>query len=333
MQKSQAMGFFTDQAPICSADLLSRAKQLSASANGNKPMRFALAGAESLTALQGAVAIRAAELGLVTLVGEKARILALSKEHQLSLGSMEILDCSSEAASGEATKLAREGNAQVVMKGSVKTDQFMRAILNREQGVRISGNRMLHIFYITPPDINEESAQEVGSGARRGILLSDCAVNVAPDEETKREALVLMARLARKLGFARPRIAVLSASEKEMESMPSSLVAGKIARWGQENLGDVADIEGPLSFDVALVPAAASIKNVGGAVAGAANGLLVSEIVAGNAIFKSLVWVGGGCAAGIVLGGMVPIVLTSRADKPAARLASAALALVATSEK
>ena len=303
-------------------------------------MRFALAGAESLTALQGAVAIRSAGLGSVTLVGEKARILALSKEHQVSLYSMEILDCASEAASSEAARLAREGAAQVVMKGSVKTDQFMRALLNREHGVRVSGKRMLHIFYITPQDINDvinddindASAQDSGSGQGRGILLSDCAVNVAPDEATKHEALTLMAHLGCKLGFARPRIAVLSASEKEMESMPSSLEAGRVARWGQENLSDIADVEGPLSFDVALVPKAASIKDVGGAVAGKANGLLVSEIVAGNAIFKSLVWVGGGCAAGIVLGGMVPIVLTSRADSAAARLASAALALLAASK-
>ena len=296
-------------------------------------MRFALAGAESLTALEGAVAIRSAGLGLVTLVGEKSRILALSREHKVSLYSMEIVDCASEVASSEAARLAREGTVQVVMKGSVKTEQFMRALLNRESGVRLSGKRMLHIFYITPPDINDASAEDSGSGERRGIMLSDCAVNVAPDEETKREALSLMARLGCRLGFSRPRIAVLSASEKEMESMPSSLEAGRVARWGQENLSDVADIEGPLSFDVALVPKAASIKDVSGAVAGAANGLLVSEIVAGNAIFKSLVWVGGGCAAGIVLGGMVPIVLTSRADSAAARLASAALALIATCEK
>ena len=318
------MSFISPLTPVCPSDLLRRARFFSTS---GAPLRFALAGADTLTALEGAISIRNAGLGEITLVGDGESIRSLSREHKISLHSMSIHDCATSEISVETARLATKGEVQIVMKGSVKTDDFMRALLSKDAGLRVSGRRMVHIFYITPP--SAESADADTSG---GILLSDCAVNVSPDERTKQDALRYMGHLARAVGIFRPRLAILSASEQESDTIPTSLVAGSLARWGSKHLEYIADVGGPLSFDVALVAASARLKGVGGVVAGRANGLLVPEIVAGNALFKALVWVGGGCAAGIVVGGLVPIVLTSRSDKAAARLASAAFAMIAANE-
>jgi phosphate acetyltransferase len=160
------------------------------------------------------------------------------------------------------------------------------------------------------------------------LLISDAAVNVAPDIETRVEAALHMAEMSRRLGQSRPRIAVLSATESVLPAMPSSGEAAEIALRASA-IDAEADFAGPLSFDLAVSPKAVAIKGVDGPVAGMADGLVVPDIVSGNILFKSLVWFGGGLAAGLVLGGAIPIILTSRSDPPAARLASLALAAIA----
>ena len=259
------------------------------------------------------------------LVGEADRIEAEAATLGWDLSDITVIDSNGEAeAAAKAASLLQASLSEpdalpigAVMKGQLHTDVFMAALLNREVGLRI-GNRLVHIFAIYPPD----------SGAGP-VLVSDAAVNVTPDEKTQNQSMIEMCALAKKLGHTRPKLAILSATETPIDSMPASMVAAERAKWAKTHLVDT-DISGPLSFDLALSAHAVATKGItGDAVAGRANCLLVPDIVSGNILYKALVYLGGGCAAGIVLGGAVPILLTSRADPPAARLASIALAGIA----
>ena len=258
------------------------------------------------------------------LVGEANRIEAEAATLGWDLSDITVIDSNGEAeAAAKAASLLQASLSEpdalpigAVMKGQLHTDVFMAALLNREVGLRI-GNRLVHIFAIYPPD----------SGAGP-VLVSDAAVNVTPDEKTQNQSMIEMCALAKKLGHTRPKLAILSATETPIESMPASMAAAERAKWAKIHLVDT-DISGPLSFDLALSAHAVSKGITGDAVAGRANCLLVPDIVSGNILYKALVYLGGGCAAGIVLGGAVPILLTSRADPPAARLASIALAGIA----
>ena len=259
------------------------------------------------------------------LVGEADRIEAEAATLGWDLSDITVIDSNGEAeAAAKAASLLQASLSEpdalpigAVMKGQLHTDVFMAALLNREVGLRI-GNRLVHIFAIYPPD------SEAGP-----VLVSDAAVNVTPDEKTQNQSMIEMCALAKKLGHMRPKLAILSATETTTESMPASMVAAERAKWAKTHLVDT-DISGPLSFDLALSAHAVATKGITmDAVAGRANCLLVPDIVSGNILYKALVYLGGGCAAGIVLGGAVPILLTSRADPPAARLASIALAGIA----
>ena len=170
----------------------------------------------------------------------------------------------------------------------------------------------------------------VPSNGGRPLLISDAAVNISPDVETRTEAALEMARLLRNIGVHHPRIAVLSATESELPAMPSSVEAALIVAAASE-VDPAAAYAGPLSFDLAVSPESAVIKGVDvntqtGGVAGYADGLIVPDIVSGNVLFKSIVYFAGGLAAGLVVGGRVPIILTSRSDPPSSRLASLVLA-------
>lgn len=259
------------------------------------------------------------------LVGEADKIQAEADKLGWNLSDITIIRAEGEAeAASVAAALLKSSLSDdtdqpigAVMKGQLHTDVFMGALLDREVGLRI-GNRLVHVFAIYPPD----------SGAGP-VLVSDAAVNVTPDEKTQNQSMIEMCALAKKLGQARPKLAILSATETPIDSMPASLVARERAEWAAANIQDI-DVSGPLSFDLALSADAVSTKGItGDAVAGQANCLLVPDIVSGNILYKALVYLSGGCAAGIVLGGAVPVLLTSRADPPAARLASIALAAVA----
>ncbi len=324
------MSFLSPLEPVCPQSLLDRA--LSVRKSSKTKLKIALAGGESETALEGALKVSKAGLAEVLVLGDAEKARAISKKHALELERAEkaseitLLDCPSDEASARAASMANAGEVHVIMKGSMKTDAFMRALLVRDGGIRVSGQRMVHVFYITPPSAGgEEDAAKAG-----GLFLSDCAVNVKPDETTRRECLRAVVALARGVGIVCPKIAILSAVEKETESMPSSVEAGALARWGRETFDGQACIEGPLSLDVAMAERAVCIKGiVGSEVAGVADGMIVADIDVGNVLFKALVWVGGGCSAGVVVGGRCPVVLTSRADAAAARLASVALAVIA----
>ncbi len=264
-------------------------------------------------------------LGLVipVLVGETAIIKADAEAIGWNLDSVRIVHAEGEKEAIEiAILLVAGGEVSGLIKGQLHSDVFMGSIIRRESGIRTK-RRMLHIFAMLPPN------------GGRALLISDAAVNVSPNVETRVEAALQMAALARLIGVARPKVAVLSATESLLPAIPSSIEADQIAKLAS-NADDKADFAGPLSFDLALSPASVAAKGISkdsaaGLVAGKADALVVPEIVSGNILFKSLAYCAGGLAAGIVVGGKVPIVLTSRSDPPPARLASIALAALTNS--
>jgi phosphate acetyltransferase len=201
------------------------------------------------------------------------------------------------------------------MKGQLHTDVFMKSAVSRDAGLR-TGHRFVHIFHITHPD------------GGRPILISDAAVNVEPNMETRHAAIIEVTALLHRLGTARPKIAILSATESPIPSVPSAMEGRALADWAKINVPD-ADVSGPLALDLILSPEAVATKKLtDDPVAGQADAIIVPDIVSGNALFKAFVYLTGACAAGIVTGAKVPILLTSRADPPAARIASVALAAI-----
>ena len=282
-------------------------------ASKDNPKEFIFVRANSSTVLE--TAHKAYKLKLVKpiLVGEQE---AIEKEANLigwSLTNIEIVATKDEEdAISASVNLFKSSDIFGFIKGNLHTDRFMSGILKRETGVRV-GRRLVHVFVMLPPNGGEP------------LLISDAAINIRPDINTRVEAALLMAEMSRKLGRERPKVAILSATEAILPAMPSSVEANEIASLAREKDPD-ADFFGPLSFDLAISPKATAEKGVNNRVAGKADALVVPDIVSGNILFKSLVWCAGGLAAGLVLGGAVPIVLTSRSDPPEARLAAIALA-------
>ena len=303
-------GFLSTKTPKCPPALIKRAK-----AARRNPMRLGIARASAPLPME--TAFQAWKDGIATpvLVGEEEGIRGEADALGWDLKGITIHNTSGENAAIEATvALARSGAVDALMKGHLHSDVFMGGIVRQGAGIR-GETRMVHVFAMFPP-----------SATGRPILISDAAVNVSPDRKTHEEALRSMASTARALGIERPRIAILSATETPIPSIPTSLGARELRDWAEKNITD-ADIEGPISFDLAVAPDAVAIKGMPeNPVAGRADALLVPEITAGNILFKAMVWFGGACAAGVVTGGKVPIILTSRADHHEARMASIALA-------
>ncbi|MGB3246043.1 MAG: phosphate acyltransferase [Sulfitobacter sp.] len=248
--------------------------------------------------------------------GERAAIKAEAAKLEWDISGFEIIEAVGEEAGGmAAAKACGEGRADVLMKGQLHTDAFMRAAVARDAGLR-TGNRFVHIFHITTPD---------GTGS---ITISDGAVNVHPNLETRKDATVQVVNLLHRLGNLRPKVAFLSATESPIESVPSSIEGRDLRNWAVENIKD-ADFSGPLAFDLIMSPTAVATKKLtDDPVAGRADAIIVPDIVSGNGLFKSFVYLAGGCAGGIVMGAKVPILLTSRADPPAARMSSIALGAI-----
>ena len=302
--------FLSTKEAVCPPDLLVRARSA-----GRVRVAIADAGA--------ALPMEAAKLGVdegliePVFVGSAAAIRAEADTLGWDISGFEVHDAEGEQAAGDlAADICGQDKADVLMKGKLHSDVFMRAALRRDAGLR-TGQRLVHIFHISPPN------------GGRPLLISDAAVNVAPDMITRQTALQLMVDLFGKLGNDHPKIAVLSATESVLPAVPSSTEGRELAVWAKENIAN-ADVTGPLALDLILSEASAATKGMADdKVAGKADGVIVPDIVSGNTLFKSLVYLAGGCAAGLVLGAKVPLLLTSRADPPAARLASMALAAIA----
>jgi len=301
--------FVSNLEPVCPQLLLQQAGRF-------KPTRTAIASAGFPLPMQSAH--RAFEAGILepVFVGDKNRIEVEADNINWDISTFEIVAAEGEKqCARRCAMLGREGKVASIMKGHLHTDEFMKAMISHKVGVRVE-KRFYHVFYISEP----ESGQP--------LIVADAAVNVSPNMETRKALLVHIDRLARATGIKRPRIAILSATESEIKTVPSSLEAAELSRWAKDSL-PTSDVSGPLALDLVLSPRAAEIKNINNnPVAGRADAVLVPDVVSGNVLFKALVYLAGGCAGGIVLGGSVPILLTSRADGPAARLASCALASI-----
>ena len=295
--------------------LLDRAKGLS-----RVPM--AVAGADNMVVMESAR--QATDAGLITpvLVGDRDEIESLAEAMGWDIASFRIVETGEEdeaAAARMAVALARDGEVQALMKGHVHTDALMAAVVARETGLR-TGRRLSHVFHMTVP------------GRDRVLMITDGAVNVAPNENTLIDIINNAVDLAHALGNPEPKVALLSGTESALPAMPSSMQAQAVvarARAG-EVMGAVVD--GPFAFDNAISPEAAKLKGIDSPVAGNADILVVPNIETGNGLFKMMVFFMSGLAAGVVLGAKVPIVLTSRADPPEARFAATAIAAIAAAE-
>lgn len=301
--------FLSQREVRCPRSLLKRA----ASA---EPVTTAIIGAGHSLVLESAREAQQAGIIRPLLVGDAKAILQAAKEIGWDIEDLQIVEAASEERSAkEGAALARSGAVQMVMKGHIHSDTFMRPLLAKDTGIR-GKQRLSHVFHMTLPDTDE------------AIMLTDCAVNVAPNIPTRLAIIENAVALAHKLGQQRPRVALLGASETVSDAMPVTGQCQEItAHFGATDLQ--ADVFGPLAFDNIVSVAAARMKGIEHPVAGNADIVVVPTIEAGNALFKMMVYFMSACAGGIVLGGSVPVLLTSRADPPAARLASAALGAIA----
>jgi len=263
-------------------------------------------------------AIDAAKLGLITpiLVGPRERIEAVARAAELDISPFEVVDAPfSHAAAEAAVALVRSGHAELLMKGSLHTDELMAAVVKHETGLR-TARRLSHCFVMDVP--HHASA----------LFITDAAINIAPTLEDKVDIVQNAIELAHALGIARPKVAILSAMETVNPKVPSTIEAAALCKMADRGQITGGVLDGPLALDNAISPEAAAIKKIGGPVAGNADILVVPNLEAGNMLAKSLSFLADADAAGIVLGARVPIVLTSRADSLLTRLASCAVAIL-----
>ncbi len=269
-------------------------------------------------------AVEAGELRLLKpiLVGPRAKIGAIAAECGLDISGLELVDVPhSHAAAEKAVSLACEGKVEMLMKGSLHTDELMSAVVNSKTGLR-TGRRVSHAFIMDVPSIE------------RPIIITDGAINIFPSLKDKVDILQNAIDFAHALGIAEPKVAILSAMETVNPDVPSTIEAAALCKMAERGQITGAILDGPLALDNAIDLAAAQIKKIRSPVAGMADILLVPDLEAGNMLAKSLTFMADADAAGIVLGARVPIILTSRADSVTARLASCAVAaLVAASRR
>jgi phosphate acetyltransferase len=301
--------FLSTREAVAPQDLIDRAKRFGAP-------RVAIARAGAPLPMEAAEDATKAGIMVPVFVGEADMIRAEAAKLDWDISGYALHDTTGEEEAGRtAAALCGAGEADVLMKGQLHTDVFMKSAVSRDAGLR-TGARFVHIFHITHPD------------GGKPILISDAAVNVAPNIETRQSSIVEVKDLLNRLGNDRPKIAILSATESAIPSVPSSMDGHELAEWARANV-DGVDVSGPLALDLIMSPKAAATKKLtDDPVAGQADAIIVPDIVSGNALFKAFVYLTGGCAAGVVTGAKVPILLTSRADPPAARIASAALASI-----
>jgi phosphate acetyltransferase len=260
--------------------------------------------------------LEAAKLKLVEaiLVGPEHRIREVAAQHGLDISRFEIVDADySQDSAAKAVELVREGRAEALMKGSLHTDELMGAVVKRDTGLRTS-RRISHCFIMDVPDHDQP------------LIITDAAVNIAPDLKGKADITQNAIDLAHALGQKEVRVAILSAMESVNPDVPSTLEAAALCKMADRGQITGAVLDGPLALDNAISPEAAAIKKINSPVAGRANVLVVPDLEAGNMLAKSLSFLADADAAGIVLGAKVPIILTSRADEEIARLASCAVA-------
>jgi phosphate acetyltransferase len=289
-------------------------ERLLARCEGLAPVPTAVAHPCEASALEGAV--DAAHQGLITpfLVGPAARIAETAAAANLDLTNLEIVDVPhSDASAAKAVELVREGKAEVLMKGSLHTDELMAAVVSRERGLR-TGRRVSHVFIMDVPTYHKV------------LIITDAAINIAPTLEDKVDICQNAIDLARSLGLEEPKVAILAAVETVTTKMPATIDAAALCKMAERGQIKGALLDGPLAFDNAISTEAARTKGIKSAVAGDPDILLAPDLEAGNILAKQLSFLANADSAGMVLGARVPVILTSRADSVRSRIASCAVA-------
>jgi phosphate acetyltransferase len=291
-------------------------ERLIAAASKRPPIVTAVAHPCDAVSLQAA--IEAARLGLIVpiLVAPPAKIGAAARLADVDITPFERVEAShSHDAAAKAVELVHTGRAEALMKGSLHTDELMGAVVARESGIR-TARRISHCFVMDVP------------GHEQPLIITDAAVNIAPSLEEKIDIVQNAIDLAHALGAAEVRVAILSAMETVNPKVPSTIEAAALCKMADRGQITGALLDGPLALDNAISMEAAAIKRIDSPVAGRANVLVVPDLEAGNMLAKSLTFLAGADAAGIILGARVPIILTSRADSEITRLASCAVAVL-----
>jgi len=269
------------------------------------------------TALAGAVEASENRLIVPILVGPAGKIGEIAKANGIRLDQVRIVDVPhSHAAAAKAVQLVREGEAELLMKGSLHTDELLGAVVARETGLR-TGRRISHVFIMDVPTYHKV------------LIVTDAAINIAPTLEDKADICQNAIDLAVTLGVAQPKVAILAAVETVTSKMPATIDAAALCKMAERGQIKSGLLDGPLAFDNAISKEAARIKGIKSDIAGDPDILLVPDLEAGNMLAKQLSFLANADSAGLVLGARVPIILTSRADSVRSRIASAAVAMLA----
>lgn len=296
-------------------------RQLLAMTEGLSPITVAVVHPCSEDALRGA--LEAAKMGLITptLVGPEGKIRALASQLGLDLAAHRIVDAAhSHAAAALAVSMARNGEFQALMKGSLHTDELMSEVVKSVDGLRTE-RRVSHVFVLDVP------------AYPKPLLISDAAINFEPDLDAKRDIVRNAIDLAHAIGIHEPKVAILAAVETVNPKMRSTLDAAALCKMADRGQITGGIVDGPLAFDNAISMEAARDKGIVSPVAGQADILIAPDLEAGNMISKQLQYLANAQAAGLVMGARVPVILNSRADGAAARVASCALAMLVVKAK
>ena len=283
---------------------------------GLEPVPTAVAHPCEASALSGAV--EAAQRGLIKplLVGPAARIREIAASEGIDLSDLEIVDVPhSNASAAKAVALIKEGRAEILMKGSLHTDELMSAIVAREGGLR-TARRISHVFVMDVPTYHKV------------LIVTDGAINIAPTLEDKVDICQNAIDLAISLGLEKPKVAILCAVETVTSKMPATIDAAALCKMAERGQISGGILDGPLAFDNAISKQAAQTKGIKSAVAGDPDILLAPDLEAGNILAKQLSFLANADSAGMVLGARVPVILTSRADSVRSRIASCAVAML-----
>jgi phosphate acetyltransferase len=267
------------------------------------------------TSLRGP--LDAAKAGIIVpiLVGPAAKISAVAREHSLDISRVEIVDVPDSEAAARAVELIHESKGELLMKGSLHTDELMREVTASKTGLR-TARRISHVFIMDVPTYPET------------LFITDAAINIFPDLDVKRDIVQNAIDLFTQVGLGTPRVAILSAVETVTTKIPSTIEAAALCKMADRGQITGGILDGPLAFDNAIDLEAARIKGIKSAVAGRAQILIVPDLEAGNMLAKNLALLAKADSAGIVLGARVPIILTSRADSVRSRMASCAAAVL-----
>ena len=294
---------------ICPENLLKLAKT-------KGPAKAVIVNAVKQVSIESAKQAVDANLIIPVFIGDKSIIENNAKQLSWDISKYELIHEPDENSTAPiAAKLASEDKVKIIVKGHIHTDILMKEVLKREYGL-IGKTRLSHIWHMT---IHKDD---------KPLIITDGALNVLPNLKTKIHILKNVVNFSNRIRINKPKIALLSATEEVIESVPSSVEAAELTKLAKEENLD-ADIFGPLAFDNCISKKSAAIKGIKNSVAGDADVLLVPNVEAGNSLVKMMIYFCGACAAGVVVGGKVPIVITSRSDEAQARLASIAAAVVA----